>query len=280
MRRLVVLLALFLPVTALAQTLPGSPFSGSGGGGGAAFNGGDVTGQTNVCGPSNPTNVEIGSCSADADGGTGGTSTVIGNGAANSGDSTGVVAIGSTAVVSGTTSTNSIVIGNAAVKNGNSGQAHIVIGPSISDSSTGNNVIAIGNTAGATGTAANSIILGATATTALSNVFIAGTTGGFEINKVMFRGTAPAVSACGTSPSVATGSATSGFLTTGSGAAATSCTITFPTAYTTAPSCICNNEGALSNIRAVTTTTTLTCSVASAADLVSVKINWLCLGGA
>lgn len=259
MRGLALLLALFLPATAAAQTMPGSPFGGSGGGG-AAFNGGDVSGQTNICGPDNVTNVEIGSCSTDANAGADGTSVVIGNGATNAG-------------------AGGVIIGSLASKTGTAA-GHIAIGRNITDTSTGVNIIAIGNTAGATGTAENSIILGATATTALSNVFIAGTVGGgFEINKVMFRGAAPAVSACGTSPSVATGSATSGFLTTGSGGVATSCTITFPTAYTTAPSCICNNEGALTNIRAVTTTTTLVCDVAAAADLTSKKINWICLGG-
>lgn len=87
-------------------------------------------------------------------------------------------------------------------------------------------------------------------------------------------GTAPTVSACGTTPSAVTGSDGNGRLTTGSGAL-TSCTLTFAIAYNAAPACVANNETSLSVLRAVATTTTLTLD---GADITSDVLTYICRG--
>lgn len=67
----------------------------------------------------------------------------------------------------------------------------------------------------------------------------------------------PVLSTCGTSPALGTGSNdTAGKITVGT-TASNACTLTFGTAYTTAPSCVVQNAttGAGANVYAVTTTT-------------------------
>lgn len=86
--------------------------------------------------------------------------------------------------------------------------------------------------------------------------------------------TAPAVSACGTSPSIA-GSDTAGKVTAGTGAV-TTCTLTFATAYGVAPACYSNNETTAQVMRAVSTTTTL---VIDGADFTSDVISYMCVQG-
>lgn len=93
-----------------------------------------------------------------------------------------------------------------------------------------------------------------------------------------FPGTAPAVSACGTSPSAVTGSDSHGRLTTGSGGTVQSCTLTFAVAYAVAPSCVANNETAIKLVRSVATTTTLVIDALVAGDLTSSVINYACHG--
>lgn len=91
-------------------------------------------------------------------------------------------------------------------------------------------------------------------------------------------GTAPAVSSCGTTPSAVTGSDGNGRLTTGSGGTVQSCTLTFAIAYTTAPSCVANNETAIVLLRATATTTTLVIDSAVAGTMESDVINYICRG--
>lgn len=71
-------------------------------------------------------------------------------------------------------------------------------------------------------------------------------------------GTAPAVSSCGTSPSIV-GTDTAGKVTIGS-APGTSCLLTFATAYTNAPACSTSDETTAILTRGTSTTTTLTIS--------------------
>ena len=69
-------------------------------------------------------------------------------------------------------------------------------------------------------------------------------------------GDTPAVSVCGTSPALATGSTdTAGTITVGT-TASNACTLTFGTAYTSAPFCLVQNAttGAAANVYAVSTT--------------------------
>lgn len=68
--------------------------------------------------------------------------------------------------------------------------------------------------------------------------------------------TIPALSTCGTSPVLATGSTdTAGLITVGT-SASNACTLTFGTAYTAAPFCVVQNSltGAAANVYAVSTT--------------------------
>jgi len=80
-------------------------------------------------------------------------------------------------------------------------------------------------------------------------------------------GPSPAVGTCGTSPSVA-GSDNAGKITTGS-TATTACTLTFQTAFNTAPACVMAT--AVTNAGptfVATTTTTATFNYASATSIV------------
>lgn len=87
--------------------------------------------------------------------------------------------------------------------------------------------------------------------------------------------TAPTLSACGTTPSIA-GSDTAGKVTVGSGGA-TSCTLTFATAYGVAPACSAMNETTEQTMKAVSTTTTLVLS--SATDFTSDVVAYQCIQG-
>lgn len=69
-------------------------------------------------------------------------------------------------------------------------------------------------------------------------------------------GTAPSLGACGTSPSI-TGNDIAGKVTVGTGGIATSCTITFASAYASAPHCFINNQTTIVAVQAVPSTTTL-----------------------
>lgn len=88
-------------------------------------------------------------------------------------------------------------------------------------------------------------------------------------------GTAPAVSVCGTTPSI-TGSDVAGKVTAGGGGAVTSCTVTFATAYAAAPACVVNNETTSQVMTAATSTTVLTIT---GVDFQSDVISYLCVEG-
>jgi hypothetical protein len=91
-------------------------------------------------------------------------------------------------------------------------------------------------------------------------------------------GTTPTIGTCGTSPAIGVGSTDSnGFMTVGTGGIATSCAITFGHTWTRAPSCVCNNQGAILLLRAVATTTVLTCDAATPITA-SGRIDYHCFG--
>jgi hypothetical protein len=96
---------------------------------------------------------------------------------------------------------------------------------------------------------------------------------------VKMTGTAPAVSACGVTPSVVTGSDHAGKLTTGSGGTVQSCTITFAVPYSAAPACVVNDESAILLVRATSTTTTLVLDSAVAGTLASQVLSYICIQG-
>lgn len=91
---------------------------------------------------------------------------------------------------------------------------------------------------------------------------------------VTTTGTAPAISACGTSPSVV-GNDTSGKVTIGTGGGITSCTVTFNSTWANAPPCVANNGTTSVVVLAPSTTTVLTLS---AAFTDSDVISYHCLG--
>jgi hypothetical protein len=95
-----------------------------------------------------------------------------------------------------------------------------------------------------------------------------------SVGHLITSGTAPAVSACGTSPSIV-GNDVSGKVTIGTGGGITSCTVTFNTAWTNAPPCVANNETTAVLTRGSSTTTVLTLS-ASFTD--SDVVSYHCIG--
>ena len=80
---------------------------------------------------------------------------------------------------------------------------------------------------------------------------------------MMSTGTAPALSACGTTPSIV-GTDTKGAITVGTGVV-TACTATFATAYATAPVCVANSNTAGAFVAITTATiTTITFGTSTA----------------
>lgn len=95
--------------------------------------------------------------------------------------------------------------------------------------------------------------------------------------RLIAGGTAPTVSSCGTSPTIA-GYNEAGRVTVGTGGSATSCTVTFGgTAWVTAPACTVQNESTALLMTAVATTTTLTIAAATPFGA-SDKLAFLCQG--
>jgi hypothetical protein len=88
------------------------------------------------------------------------------------------------------------------------------------------------------------------------------------------EGTAPTVSACGTTPSIY-GTDTAGKVITGSGVI-TSCTLTFALGWSIAPVCMVGDETAIQLIRGASTTTTLI--ITSATAITSHLISYICIG--
>lgn len=137
---------------------------------------------------------------------------------------------------------------------------------------TGNTTV--GGTLGVTGAST----LASAAVT--NNATVGGTlvvTGNTTINAHLITGgTAPTMGACGTSPSVL-GNDNAMLVTVGTGGVATTCAVTFATAYATAPVCLAQNDTDRVAYSMVTTTTTLTIT-AAAAFTDSSKFHVHCIG--
>lgn len=95
---------------------------------------------------------------------------------------------------------------------------------------------------------------------------------------ILASGASPTLSSCGTSPSIV-GSDVAGKVTVGSGAGVQSCTLTFATAYTTAPACTVSDETEILLVRATSTTTTLILDAAVAGTLASDVLAYVCISG-
>jgi hypothetical protein len=91
---------------------------------------------------------------------------------------------------------------------------------------------------------------------------------------VAITGTDPVVSACGTGPAI-TGADGAGKVTIGTGVT-TSCTVTFATAYTSAPACTITSNDNATTYGASTTAAVLT--ITTAADMASDVIMYNCVG--
>lgn len=89
-------------------------------------------------------------------------------------------------------------------------------------------------------------------------------------------GAAPTMGACGTSPSAA-GSSSAMKITVGTGGVATTCAVTFPQVWTTAPACVVQNDTDRVAYSIVTTTTVLTIT-ATAAFTASSIFHVICIG--
>lgn len=128
------------------------------------------------------------------------------------------------------------------------------------------------------GTQAAPTFTGTVTASGALNVAGTTTTSGAVVTKgnVSANGSAiPVLSSCGTSPSITAGSTDfAGNYTTGS--AATTCTITFATAFAVAPTCIItNNTGAATLIPTYSTSTT---AITVATDIASTAYNYVCIG--
>ena len=114
---------------------------------------------------------------------------------------------------------------------------------------------------------ANAGIRVSSGTISLANMLtLRGADGHFDIG-----GSTPAISDCGTSPTVA-GTDMIGKITVGTGGTASICNVRFATPWTLPPSCWCNDETQILFTRSSTTLNFLTCSVATAfaaSDVVS-----------
>lgn len=88
-------------------------------------------------------------------------------------------------------------------------------------------------------------------------------------------GSAPTLSACGTSPSIS-GNDTHGTVTVGS-VSASGCTITFAVPFTSAPDCTLTNQS-MSVTNAMTYTVSTTALTVSQTGLTSAKLNYMCFG--
>ncbi len=86
-------------------------------------------------------------------------------------------------------------------------------------------------------------------------------------------GTAPTVTACGSSPGAVAGTDVNGRVTIGT-SASSSCTVTFAVAYATAPVCTVVDETAATALKAAPTTTTIVITGMADSD----HIAWICLG--
>lgn len=104
----------------------------------------------------------------------------------------------------------------------------------------------------------------------LSDILISPTV----IDSLTITGSAPVLSACGTSPTVI-GARSAGKITIGT-STTTSCTVTFATAFSGAPACIVMGDSTA--IRYATTTTTTVMTLTSSGDMDSDVISYMCIG--
>ena len=104
----------------------------------------------------------------------------------------------------------------------------------------------------------------------VGNLFIGSSTGNITFSSPEV----PNLSSCGTTPSIA-GTGNAGKVTIGTGAT-TSCTVTFDTAYTNAPSCTITGDDTAITYAATTTTSALT--ITSSADMQSDIVSYICFG--
>lgn len=105
---------------------------------------------------------------------------------------------------------------------------------------------------------------------------ILASTGAAAASHFEFSGGAPAVSSCGTSPSVV-GSDSAGKVTIGTTASDT-CTLTFDSPFAAAPACVVIGDDNAINLAATSSTTALVITAPAATDFSSDVIMYICVG--
>lgn len=185
--------------------------------------------------------------------------------------------IGRACLNAATTATYDVGLGHATLFALTTGQLNTAVGDIACDVEpvTGSGDTCIGEGTTMTGDYTNSTVIGIGASASASHQVVLGTS---AENVIMpghrsFIGTAPAVSACGGSPSIDTHATdSSGTVTFGS--AATSCTITFNAAYVTWAHCTVGFESALAAEAYSYTTSAMTIT----ATALSGKADYVCDG--
>lgn len=244
----------------------------------------------NVVFASGSSNSATGSGTVTLNSGNGGTNSTTGAVTIRSGNTTGTAASGALTLATGTTAQHasgviSMATGNVSAVNQNSGQTNISTGTANSAGLglSGNLVLTTGTT-GNGNSGDISLTSGATSGTGNSgNIKLAvGTSSSGTLGVILnsahisSTGTTPAVSACGTSPSIV-GNDDIGRITVGTGGTATSCTITFSSAWANAPICMVTDETTSKLLTPAPTTTSLVISAILAFNA-SDNLSYQCFG--
>lgn len=121
-------------------------------------------------------------------------------------------------------------------------------------------------------TGSGNVVLATSPTIATATLTTPTATGLTTLAKVATSGTAPALSSCGTSPTIV-GSDTAGTITMGTGGP-TTCTITFNAAYTAVPICILRWQTTIGTMTYTTSTSAISVTQTSTS---SNKIDYHCI---
>jgi hypothetical protein len=199
------------------------------------------------------------------------------------------VAIGNSALLGNTIGNNNIAIGDSSLSNLDSDN-NIGVGFNAGiDITTGSNNVIIGGNAGTSiATLSNYIIISDGTGNELMRITPLGYVGigttspqatldvaGHISNSAVTAGT---VSSCGTTPPAVVGNDTRGRITYGTGTATKTCTLTFASAYNSAPYCTVSQYAAITaGAVSVTSTSTTQLVIAWTTAVASVKFNYICI---
>jgi hypothetical protein len=196
--------------------------------------------------------------------------------------------LGDSVLLAITSGNDNLAAGSTAGTKVTSGGSNVLLGSNTASQITtgSNNTVLGGNVASTTlATGSGNILIGTsnavdTAAGGTSNFLNIGNLveGDLSIGHFVLNGTAPTIgsgsSDCGTTPAIA-GNDNVGLVTVGSSTNGSKCTITFHTAWTTAPVCVALNQTTGNLLRPTAATGTLTLNgTLTAAD----KLSYMCKG--